>query len=189
MKIKELYEIVEIPDQHHGIIDFTMFDHAKQFKQAKVINYPLLLNQDGLHYYFCIEINNIKVAFIIAEKLTDFVDKETITIQRTYTIPKYQGQGLMTSMYRTIRNQGIRIISDVFLTSKAKSVWRKLIDMVGVDILNRKTGEKRTATVDDLKINDPNILLIFEIQNFETPYLNNNILQEMNVFIKLTDAL
>jgi predicted GNAT family acetyltransferase len=181
----KLDEIIKIPSQDHGIKDLTIFDEVVRFKHASVEKYPLLFKQDGDQYFFSIEIDNVKVAFLIAEKLSDFTDKETIMILRTYVVPEFRNKGLMTALYNTLRNQRFRIVSDLHLTPESMSVWKKLISGLGAEIIDKKTRKTRKAKLQDLSIDDASKLLMLECSSLEKPFLNNDIIEEQKIFIKI----
>ena len=181
----KLSEIIKIPSQDHGIKDFSVFDKVIRYKNSSVEKYPLLFNKVNDNFYFCFEVEGIKTAFMVVEKLTDFTDKETITVQKTYVLPKFRNKGLITALYNTLRNQGFRIVSDLHLTPESRSVWKKLITNFGAELINKNTGERFKASIQDLEKDNEEILLVMEHLGLNKPYVNNDIVEELNLFIKL----
>jgi hypothetical protein len=186
----KLSEIIKVPQQPTHGLDLTKFDNAKQFKKAKVETFPLLYNQDGDDYFFTIEINGEKAAFMKAEKITDMAG-DVLMVKRTYVMPKFRNKGLMTALYRTLHNQRFSIISDRELSPESISIWKKLKQHYKIGVLDRDTAEIRSVEDGDFdpkgeELEKDHFILekMSRSDNGWGPSLDNFVVEELNIFIK-----
>lgn len=137
----KVYEIVQaISQNQHGIKDMSVFDGAVQFNHACVEKYPLLYVGTNTAYYFCIEVDNTKVAYLIAAKST-YSGKPCLNIKRTWVLPEYRNRGFMKALYNTLHNQGFVLLSDESLSPESISIWRALRNLHDVKVIDVQSSE------------------------------------------------
>ena len=179
----KLREIVAVPQQdQHNIRDMSVFDNVVQYHRVQVEKYPLLYNEDANAYYFCIEENNNKIAFIVAEK-NSFNNKQCIIIRRTWVNPSYRNKGFMKAMYNTLHNCGFVVLSDVELSPESISIWKALAISRNVKIIDTNTEEIRDIVPDDYTTANMNTQFILEARYFNTRTNMSGMLQEYQHFI------
>ncbi len=180
----KLFEIVGVPVQsHHNITDMSVFDNTIRFKKASVEKYPLYYSEDNSTYYFCLEENGNKFAFIIAQK-NIFNGKSCVVIQRTWVIPEYRNNGIMKAMYNTLHNQGLTVLSDIELSPQSKSIWKALTITGRASVIDTTTEQIRKATDADFTSDINNTRFIMEhcVDRFWVP-LNNDVVLEHSMYI------
>lgn len=188
-----LNEVITIPSQSSGNIDFSAFDGSVQFKTANVEHFPLLYKKIGDRFLFSLDFNTEKIAFVVADEIEDFTDKPTIRIVQTFVIPSFRNKGVMTAIYNTLYNQGFRVISDFMLSNQSISVW-KALKRFGVDVklFNRQTKnvEQLTKPLEDY--DDENYLFVAEGKQYKSGTLqavrnpDNSIVYEYQIFLDPT---
>lgn len=169
-----------IPQQPLGL-DIKAFSDLKRFKNVRVEEFPLMYKQDEHGYFFAIEIDGENAAFLKAKE-TNLYGKNSIEIERTYTLKKYRNKGLMTALYYTLAIQGFNIISDKLLSPESRSIWKKLVSKFKTScfILNTKTKELSSLKPEYIGIENENEVFIFTRDKRSE---NNDIVREHFIFI------
>lgn len=183
----KLNEIKKIPKQSDdNPFDISAIGKLERYKNANVEGNELLFSQHGDEFFFIVKVDGIMVAFLKATEVKEPV--KALQINRTFVIPSFRNKGYITALYRTLRGNGNKIISDIELSPESLSVWKKLSSYYSINVIDAKTGKelRKISDADFIKPNNENErLMIEEYMSFGKPVIECGfgLISETGIFL------